>query len=625
MRGDRSSYLAVPAAGGSLLRFITCGSVDDGKSTLIGRLLFEAGVVFDDQIEGLRKLSRRSGATEDIDFALLVDGLEAERQQGITIDVAHLYFATQRRSFVIADTPGHEQYTRNMATGASNADLAIVLVDASKGSLVQTRRHSLIVSLMGIRHVVLAVSKIDLVGYDEERFNTIVSDYSAFAAELGFHTMVAIPVSAKFADNIVAASANTPWYTGPTLMAHLEAIDVEAEAAPCQLRFPVQWVNRPSGDFRGLAGTVASGRVAPGDRVVIAASGKEARVASVLSPDGEPMQARAGDAVTITLMEQLDVSRGDVLAAPEAAPVVADQFAAHLLWFDEEPLFPGRSYIMRAGNIWTQATVTSIRHLIDPESGEKRTARSLSMNEIGFCNLSAARAIPLDPYPKSREMGSFILVDRFTNHTAGAGMVAFALRRATNIHRENFLVEKAARASRLGQKPLVLWFTGLSGSGKSTIARLVERELHREGRLTYSLDGDNLRHGLCRDLGFTAADRVENIRRAGEVARLMVDAGLIVLCSFISPFRAERRMVREMLQEGEFIEIFVDAPLEECIRRDPKGLYAKSLHGALPNFTGIDSPYEAPDHSDLHLDTLASSPEDCVRVVLARLRQDTNT
>jgi len=608
--------------GHELLRFLTCGSVDDGKSTLIGRLLYESQLIFEDTLATIARDSRKHGTTgEDIDLALLVDGLEAERQQGITIDVAYRFFATSRRSFIVADTPGHEQYTRNMATGASGASLAVILIDARRGVLTQTRRHSYICSLLGIRDIVVAVNKIDLVKFDRDTFDRIVGDYVTFAAGLGFRTVVPIPLSARYGDNVTTRSGNTPWYHGPSLIEHLESVDVTQDLAARPFRFPVQWVNRPDLDFRGFAGTIASGRIAPGDQVVVAASGRASRIARIVTADGDLDAAQAGQAVTLTLEDEVDVARGDVLARPAERPAVADQFAGHLLWMDEEPMLPGRSYMMRIGNIWTPCSVTSIRHRVDVNTLEEHAARRLSLNEIGFCNFSAGQAVPLDPYEENRATGAFILVDRFSNRTAGAGMIAFPLRRATNIHQERFTVDKAARAALSGNAPMVLWFTGLSGSGKSTIANIVEQALHRAGRQTYTLDGDNVRHGLCRDLGFTAEDRVENIRRVGEVARLMVDAGLVVLCSFISPFRAERRMVREMLGAQEFIEVFVDTPIDACMARDPKGLYAKARAGLIRNFTGIDSPYEPPEAPELLIRTAGRSPEECAEAVLGVLRE----
>ena len=598
-----------PAARG-LLRILTCGSVDDGKSTLIGRLLYDSQMIMEDTLAAITKDSRKHGTVgEEVDLALLVDGLEAERQQGITIDVAYRFFTTPRRSFIVADCPGHEQYTRNMATGASNSETAIILVDARKGLLTQTRRHSTICSLLGIRHVVLAVNKFDLVNFDRAVFDRIVGDYAAFAAELGFRTILPIPLSARYGDNVTERSGNTSWYRGPTLLEHLESIEVEEETATAPFRFPVQWVNRPNLDFRGFSGTVASGSVAKGDPILVAASGVPSTVARILGPDGDQDAAVAGEAVTICLADEVDVARGDVLAPPGHRPPVADQFAAHLLWMDEEAMLPGRQYLLRLGNGWTSASVTAIKHRVDVTNGEHAAATKLDMNEIGFCNLSMSRPVAFDPYAENRLTGAFILVDRYTNRTAGCGMVAFPLRRATNVHTERFLVDRSTRAEALGQKPVVLWFTGLSGSGKSTVAKIVEAELARMGRHTYALDGDNLRHGLNKDLGFTDADRVENIRRVGEVSRLMVDAGLIVLCSFISPFRAERAMVREMLGGGEFVEVFVDTPIEECIRRDPKGLYARALAGEIANFTGVTSPYEPPEAPELVLSGGAEEPQ----------------
>jgi bifunctional enzyme CysN/CysC len=614
-------HAGLPSTRG-LLRFLTCGSVDDGKSTLIGRLLFDSRLLMEDTLATIAKDSRKHGTVgEDIDLALLVDGLEAERQQGITIDVAYRFFGTPKRSFIVADTPGHEQYTRNMATGASNSDLAIILADARKGVLTQTRRHTYICSLLGIRHVVLAVNKMDLANWDEATFDRIVGDWATFASGLGFTSLVPIPVSARFGDNVTGKSGNTPWYRGPTLLQHLEDVDVDHGAEDKAFRFPVQWVNRPNLDFRGFAGTVASGRVAVGDAVVVAASGKQSRVTRILGPDGDIADCAAGEAVTLCLADEVDIARGDVLAPLADRPAVADQFAAHLLWMDEEAMLPGRTYLMRIGNAWTTASVTAIKHRVDVNTLEQQPAKRLELNEIAFCNLSAAQRVAFDPYSENRQTGAFVLVDRFTNRTAGAGMVAFPLRRATNIHQEEFLVDKAARAALDHQKPLVLWFTGLSGSGKSTIAKLVEQALYREGRHTYTLDGDNLRHGLNRDLGFTDQDRVENIRRVGEVARLFTDAGLIVICSFISPFRAERRMVREMMAEGEFIEVFVDTPIEECMRRDPKGLYAKAVRGAIQNFTGVSSPYEAPEAPEIRLETVGRTPEEAAAAVLAQVRR----
>ncbi len=588
----------------SPLRFLTCGSVDDGKSTLIGRLLYDTKLIMEDQLIALRRDSLKHGTTgDDMDFALLVDGLEAEREQGITIDVAYRFFATPRRSFIVADTPGHEQYTRNMATGASNSDAAVILIDARKGVLTQTRRHSYICSLLGIRHVIVAVNKIDLVDFSGERFHHIVGDYLGFAQALGFASITTIPVSARFGDNVTRRSARMCWYDGPTLLEHLENLDVEHELDAKPFRFPVQWVNRPNLDFRGFSGTVASGTVRPGDRIVVAASGKESVVTRIVTADGDLPEAHPGDAVTLTLADEIDVARGDVLAHADARPEVVDQFAAHILWMAEEEMLPGRSYLMRIGTKFVPARITSLKHKVEINTLEHIAARTLALNEIGLCNLSTSTSVAFDPYSDNRATGAFILVDRFTNATAGAGMISFGLRRATNIHRQSVLVDKGSRQRMHGHRPAILWFTGLSGSGKSTIANIVERELHARGAHTYMLDGDNVRHGLNRDLGFTDADRVENIRRVGEVAKLFVDAGLVVLCSFISPFRAERQMVRELVDTGEFVEIFVDTPLEECMRRDPKGLYARAKEGKIKNFTGIDSPYEVPDDAEIVIDT----------------------
>ncbi|HUI62864.1 MAG TPA: sulfate adenylyltransferase subunit CysN [Steroidobacteraceae bacterium] len=615
---------AVPgtAAGPGLLRFLTCGSVDDGKSTLIGRLLYDSRLIMEDQLAALERDSRRHGTVgEDIDLALLVDGLEAEREQGITIDVAYRFFATPRRSFIVADTPGHEQYTRNMATGASNSDAAVILVDARKGVLTQTRRHSYICSLLGIRHVVLAVNKIDLVDFSPARFRDIVAAYADFARALEFASVTPIPVCARFGDNVTSRSARMPWYEGPTLLEHLERLEVEDTLAAKPFRFPVQWVNRPNADFRGFSGTVASGSVRQGDRLVVSSSGKASTLSRIVTADGDLPEARAGDAVTLTFSDEIDVARGDVLSHTDSRPEVVDQFAAHVLWMSEDEMLPGRSYLMRIGTRFAPARITSLRHKVDVNTLEHIAGRTLALNEIGVCNLSTSVPVAFDPYTDNRATGAFILVDRFTNATAGAGMISFGLRRATNIHRQSVLIDKDARLSMNGHRPAILWFTGLSGSGKSTIANIVERELHAHGAHTYMLDGDNVRHGLNRDLGFTDADRVENIRRVGEVARLFVDAGLIVLCSFISPFRAERRMVRELVDADEFIEIFVDTPLQECIRRDPKGLYARALQGKIKHFTGIDSPYEAPEAAEIVVATGQRSAEQAAHSIIEALRE----
>ena len=600
----------------SLLRFLTCGSVDDGKSTLIGRLLSDTKQIFEDQLAALEADSRKHGTTgDDIDFALLVDGLEAEREQGITIDVAYRFFATPRRKFIVADTPGHEQYTRNMATGASTADLAVVLVDARQGVLRQTRRHSIIASMLGIRHIVLAVNKIDLVGFDRQAFERIEEDYRAFARDLGFRSIVGIPLSARYGDNVSRRSQSMDWYTGPTLVDHLETVAVDDVAADLPFRFPVQYVNRPNLDFRGFAGTVASGSVAPGDEVVVAKSGKTTRIRRIVAQGGDLAVAVAGQAVTLVLDDEVEVSRGNMLVAPDARPQVADQFCANVVWFDEQGLLPGRSYILRTETDQTGATVTELKHRINVNDLGREAAKSLELNEVGVCNVSTRAPIAFDPFGENRGTGAFILVDRITNATVGAGMIQHALRRAENIHWQSLDVGKRARADLKNQRPAVFWFTGLSGSGKSTIANLLEKKLHVAGRHTYLLDGDNVRHGLNRDLGFTDADRVENIRRVAEVAKLMADAGLIVIVSFISPFKAERRMARELMAGGEFIEVFVDTPFEECARRDPKGLYARALKGEIKNFTGVDSPYEAPESPEIRLETLGRTAEEMVEIV----------
>ncbi len=604
-----------------LLRFLTCGSVDDGKSTLIGRLLYDSKLIHDDQLDALRRDSRRHGTTgDDMDLALLVDGLEAEREQGITIDVAYRFFSTPRRSFIVADTPGHEQYTRNMATGASNSEAAVILIDARKGVLTQTRRHSYICALLGIRHVALAVNKIDLADFSAERFHHIVGDYFGFAATLGFASVTPIPISARFGDNVAAPSARMSWYDGPTLLEYLETLDADHGLAGRPFRFPVQWVNRPDLDFRGYSGTVASGSIALGDRVAVAASGRESALARIVTADGDLRAASAGDAVTLVLADDLDIARGDVIARADARPEVVDQFAAHVLWMAEDPMLPGRSYLIRIGTKYVPARVTSLKHKVDVSTLEHIAAKTLALNEIGLCNLATATPVALDPYAENRATGAFILIDRFNNATAGAGMITFGLRRATNVHRQSLTIDRESRMRRNGHRPAILWFTGLSGSGKSTIANLVEKALHAQGAHTYLLDGDNVRQGLNRDLGFTDADRVENIRRVGEVARLFVDAGLIVLCSFISPFRAERRMVRELVGPGEFVEIFVDTPLEECIRRDPKGLYARARAGKITHFTGIDSPYEPPEDPELVIAARETTPEDGAQQVIAVLK-----
>jgi bifunctional enzyme CysN/CysC len=608
----------------SLLRFLTCGSVDDGKSTLIGRLLYDSKLVFEDHLFTLAKDSRRHGTTgEEVDLALLLDGLEAEREQGITIDVAYRFFTTEKRKFIVADTPGHEQYTRNMATGASTSDLAVLLVDARYGIVTQTRRHAFIVSLLGIRHVVLAVNKIDLVGFDAAVYDRIRAEFETLTAGFGFETRAAIPLSARYGDNVTGRSERMPWYRGPTLIEHLETVEVAERLGDKPFRMAVQWVNRPNLDFRGFSGTIASGRVAPGDRVVVAKSGKVSTVARIVTYDGDLPEAGAGEAVTLTLADEIDISRGDVLAAVDARPEVADQFAARLVWMSEEPLYPGRSYLLKCGSKTVTANVTELKHKIDVNTLAHQPAKDLQLNEVAVVNVALSEPIAFDPYAENRETGAFILIDRLSNATVGAGMIDFALRRATNVHWQSIDVDKQSRANLKNQQPAVVWFTGLSGSGKSTIANVVEKKLHALGMHTYLLDGDNVRHGLNRDLGFTEADRVENIRRVGEVAKLFVDAGLIVLVSFISPFRAERQMARDLVGEGEFVEVFVDTPLEECERRDVKGLYAKARSGALKNFTGIDSPYEAPENPEIHIRTLDVDLEAAADRVVRRLVGDT--
>jgi len=606
---DLKAYLAEQEKK-SLLRFLTCGSVDDGKSTLIGRLLYDSKLLFDDQLAALKKDSTKHGTTgDDIDFALLVDGLEAEREQGITIDVAYRFFATTARKFIVADTPGHEQYTRNMATGASNSELAVILIDARKGVLTQTRRHAYIASLLGIRHVVLAVNKIDLVDFSQKVFDEIVAEFTQFAQPLGFQTQVAIPMSARYGDNVSERSAKMPWYRGPILIEHLETVDVETALAEKPFRLPVQWVNRPNLDFRGFSGTIVSGRVKPGDTVVVANSGRTSVVRRIVTMDGDLDEAVAGEAVTLTLADEIDISRGDLLASPSARPEVSDQFAAHMLWMAEEEMLPGRQYLLKIGTRTAPVTITALKHKVDVNTLDSLAAKTLQLNEVGYANLSSSQPLAFDSYTENRDTGGFILIDRFTNGTVAAGMMDFGLRRATNVHWQALDVNKIVRGEQKGQKPAVLWFTGLSGSGKSTIANIVERSLFAQGRHTYLLDGDNVRHGLNRDLGFTDADRVENIRRVAEAAKLFVDAGLIVLVSFISPFRSERRMARELVGEGEFIEVFVDTPLDVCMTRDPKGLYEKAKAGSIKNFTGIDSPYEAPEHAELTLKTVGADPE----------------
>ena len=605
-----------------LLRFITCGSVDDGKSTLIGRMLYESKMLFDDQLAAVEADSRKWGTQGDaIDFALLVDGLAAEREQGITIDVAYRLFATERRKFIVADTPGHEQYTRNMITGASTADLAVILIDARKGVLTQTRRHSYLAHLIGIRKVVLAINKLDLVDYSEEVFRTIIDEYRDFADQIGLEDITPIPLSALRGDNILVKSEHTPWYHGPTLMAYLETVEVdELRQQSGAFRLPVQWVNRPNHEFRGFCGTVAGGSVKPGDRIRVQPSGRESTVERIVTADGDLPLAVAGQSITLTLADEIDISRGDMISDAEKPAEVADQFEATLVWMGEEPMLPGRAYVMKIGTRSVSATITEPKYKVNVNTLQHLAAKTLDLNEIGVCNLSLDQLVAFDPYTANRETGGFILIDRLTNNTIGAGMLHFALRRAHNIHLQYVDINKAARATLNGQRPALIWMTGLSGSGKSTIANLVEKKLYAMGRRSYLLDGDNVRHGLNRDLGFTDADRVENVRRVAEVARLMVDAGLIVIAAFISPFRAERAMARALLAEGEFIEVHVDTPLEVAESRDVKGLYKKARRGELRNFTGIDSPYEAPEAPELRVHAATCSAEEAAEQVIGKLR-----
>ena len=609
-----------------MLRFITCGSVDDGKSTLIGRLLYDCRQIFDDQLEALEAESKKSGTQGGkLDFALLVDGLSAEREQGITIDVAYRYFASEKRKFIVADTPGHEQYTRNMVTGASTADVAVLLIDARKGVLTQTRRHSYLAHLVGIRHIVLAVTKMDLVDYDQATFDRICDEYRAFAGRIGISGWKAIPVSGVQGANVTMRSESTPWYDGSTLLDYLDRVQIDADAdAGKPLRMPVQWVNRPNQAFRGFAGQIASGGMGPGTEVKILPSGRTTRITRIVTLDGELGQAVAGQSVTVTLEDEVDCSRGDVISAAADAPEAADQFEATIVWMSEDELLPGRGYWMKIGTQTVTATIHEPKYEVNVNTLDHLAAKTLELNSIGVAEVSTDREIVFEPYAAegtspNRALGGFILIDKVTNATVAAGMLHFALRRAHNIHRQHLEVGRETHAILKGQKPAVLWFTGLSGAGKSTIANLVEKKLVARGRHTYLLDGDNVRHGLNRDLGFTEADRIENIRRVGEVARLMADAGLIVLTAFISPFRAERHMVRRMLPEGEFIEVFVDTPIEEAEKRDVKGLYAKARAGELKNFTGIDSPYEVPENPEIRVDTTAMSAEEAADFIVGKL------
>jgi bifunctional enzyme CysN/CysC len=602
-----------------LLRFITCGSVDDGKSTLIGRLLYESKMIFEDQLAALEADSKKMGTQgEAIDFALLVDGLAAEREQGITIDVAYRFFSTDRRKFIVADTPGHEQYTRNMITGASTADLAVILIDARKGVLVQTRRHSYLVSLIGIKQVVLAVNKMDLVDYSQEVFDKILADYTAFAKQIGLTDITAIPMSAFKGDNITHNSENTPWYKGKALMPHLETVPIVTENPDAPFRLPVQWVNRPNLDFRGFSGVVTAGTVRKGDKLKVLPSGKESTVASIVL-DGEIDQAVSGQSVTITLKDEIDISRGDILSKADSPPGVSDQFEATIVWMNENPMLPHRPYLLKIGAKTVSATISAIKHKVNVNTLEHLAAKGLELNEIGVCNISLDHPIAFDPYTENKDTGGFILIDRLSNDTVGAGMIHFALRRAQNIHWQAVDIHKQSRSAQKSQKAAVLWFTGLSGAGKSTIANLVEKKLFAMNRHTYLLDGDNVRHGLNRDLGFTDVDRVENIRRVGEVSKLMVDAGLIVLTAFISPFRAERQMVRELLEPGEFLEVYIETPLAVAESRDVKGLYKKARKGEIKNFTGIDSPYEAPENPDIRIDTTKLSAEEAADKIVEKL------
>lgn len=615
------AYLAEQATK-TELRFLTCGSVDDGKSTLIGRLLYDSKLIFEDQLDALEADSRKQGTQgENIDLALLVDGLAAEREQGITIDVAYRFFATDKRKFVVADTPGHEQYTRNMATGASNAELAVILIDARKGVLTQTKRHSYIVSLFGIREVVLAVNKMDLVDFDQTVFDEIVADYKAFAAELGELNITAIPVSALDGDNVLTRSSKTPWYQGPTLLSHLESVEVDSDLEQLPFRMPVQWVNRPDLDFRGFSGTIAGGTVRPGDAIRALPSGQTSEIARIVTYDGDLDSAGPGEAVTLVLKDEIDISRGDVIAAAQAPCQVSDQFAVHLLWMQESPLYPGRQYYLKTGTRTVPCVVTDLKHKINVNTLEQLPAKSLELNEVGVGNLSVSGRIAFDPYQDNRTLGSFILIDRQSMNTVGVGLTDFSLRRADNVHWQALTVDKSRRSELKHQKPCVIWFTGLSGSGKSTIANLLEAKLHDEHRHTYVLDGDNVRHGLNRDIGFTEADRVENIRRVGEVSKLMVDAGLITIASFISPFASERRMVRDLLEDGEFIEVFVDTPLEVCEDRDPKGLYKKARAGEIANFTGVEQEYELPENAEVTLQTVDVTPEAAAEQLMGYLRE----
>ena len=614
---DIESYLAAHEQK-ELLRFITCGSVDDGKSTLIGRMLYESHMLFDDQLAALEADSKKVGTQEgEIDFALLVDGLAAEREQGITIDVAYRFFSTDKRKYIVADTPGHEEYTRNMATGASTADVAIILVDASQGVLTQTRRHSFIVSMVGVKRIILAVNKLDLVNYSEEVFNEIKQEYHNFANEaLTIEEITAIPISALKGDNIVGPSKNTPWYSGQSIIEYLETVEVSADTQSRPFRMPVQWVNRPNREFRGFTGLIGSGTISTGDKIRVLPSGTESTVARIVTYDGDLELAGAGRSITLTLNDEIDISRGDIITSAESPCSSADQFQARILWMDDSAMASGRQYIFKSNSQTTSMTLGKLKHRINVNTLEELPAKELDMNEIGVCNISLSSRIAFDPYDSDPVMGGFVIVDRMTNNTVGMGLIDFALRRADNIHWQSMDVTKESRAQQKGQRQRVVWFTGLSGSGKSSIANILEKKLQAMGRHTITLDGDNIRHGLNRDLGFTKTDRVENIRRVGETSKLMLEAGLICITSFISPFESERQTVREMLDEGEFVEVFVDTPLEVCEQRDVKGLYAKARAGELPNFTGITSPYESPQNPEIRIDTTVMSAEDAAEKVL---------
>ncbi|WP_022705558.1 sulfate adenylyltransferase subunit CysN [Pseudorhodobacter ferrugineus] len=605
----------------TMLRFITCGSVDDGKSTLIGRLLYDSKMIFEDQLASLENDSRAHGTQgQGIDFALLVDGLAAEREQGITIDVAYRFFATDKRKFIVADTPGHEQYTRNMVTGASTADLAVILIDARQGVLTQTRRHSYLVNLLGIKNIVLAVNKMDLVGYSQARFDEIVAEYTQFAEKIGMKSFLPIPISGLAGDNIVTRSEHTAWYNGPTLLSHLEDAPINvAQMQDAPFRMAVQWVNRPNLDFRGFAGLIGSGSIAPGDAIRVLPSGKTTTVKSIFTYGGNLDRAVAGQSVTLTFADEVDCSRGDVITTADAPCEVADQFEATLVWMGEAEMLPGRPYLLKMGTQTMTATVTEPKYEVNVNTLEHLSSQTLGLNAIGVVNISTDRAVPFEAYTQNPDLGGFILIDRMTNATVAAGMIHFALRRSQNIHWQAVDVDRTNHAAIKNQKARVVWFTGLSGSGKSTIANIVEKKLHAMGKHTFLLDGDNVRHGLNRDLGFTDAERVENIRRVGEVAKLMTDAGLIVLTAFISPFRAERRMVREMMAQGEFMEVYVDTPLAVAEERDVKGLYKKARAGNLKNFTGIDSPYEPPENAEIIVNTVALTAEDAAEQVIAAI------